>query len=97
MKSDDESDNDFKQLDEEEEPEPLTKIFFCSRTHSQLSQFIGELKNTKYAETTRLVTLGNFDIKFDVKDNYKKLQKSFFKICKSDLNLSLPLFFTKRF
>jgi chromosome transmission fidelity protein 1 len=30
----------------EEEPDEL-KIFFCSRTHSQLSQFVGELKRVK--------------------------------------------------
>ena len=33
--------------DEEEEVEQTVKIFFCSRTHSQLSQFVSELRRVK--------------------------------------------------
>ena len=58
-KSDDE--DDFKQdFDEDVNEKPqTTKIFFCSRTHSQITQFIGELNKTVYSESVRLVTLGS--------------------------------------
>ena len=45
--------------DADKTEDPVTKIFFCSRTHSQISQFIGELGKTVYAENTRVVTLGS--------------------------------------
>jgi len=35
------------------------KIFFCTRTHSQISQFIGEVQKTKYVDQLRLVALGS--------------------------------------
>eukprot|EP00055_Hartaetosiga_balthica_P011652 m.53750 g.53750 ORF g.53750 m.53750 type:complete len:907 (-) comp7683_c1_seq1:416-3136(-) len=56
-----ESDTD----EEEEEEQELTtrKIFICSRTHSQLSQLVGELKGAgakwKGYATTRLTTLAS--------------------------------------
>ena len=57
-KSDTEEDTfDLDEADKTEDP--VTKIFFCSRTHSQISQFIGELGKTIYAENTRVVTLGS--------------------------------------
>lgn len=34
-------------LDDDAEPEDELKIFFCSRTHSQLTQFVGELRRIK--------------------------------------------------
>jgi len=34
------------------------QVVFCSRTHSQLSQFVGEVKRTVFAEELRMVTLG---------------------------------------
>jgi len=37
----------------------LLKIFFCTRTHSQISQFIGEIQKTKYVDQLRLVALGS--------------------------------------
>ncbi|XP_067944585.1 ATP-dependent DNA helicase DDX11-like isoform X2 [Watersipora subatra] len=45
--------------DEEEEEVHVTKIYFCSRTHSQLSQFVGEVKKSPYRDSTLLVTLGS--------------------------------------
>lgn len=35
------------------------KIFFCSRTHSQLSQFVGELKGSPYSERVSVVPLAS--------------------------------------
>ena len=36
----------------------LPQIFYCSRTHSQISQFVSEIKRTVFAHT-RVVTLGS--------------------------------------
>ncbi|XP_053998809.1 ATP-dependent DNA helicase DDX11 isoform X1 [Hylaeus anthracinus] len=44
---------------EEEEIYKNTKIIFCSRTHSQLSQFIGELKKSPYSKNISVVTLAS--------------------------------------
>lgn len=35
------------------------QLIFCSRTHSQLSQFVGELHRTKYADSVMLLPLGS--------------------------------------
>lgn len=43
----------------DEEEETRLKIYFCSRTHSQLSQFIKELKKTKFASELKVVSLGS--------------------------------------
>lgn len=44
--------------DEPEAPKK-TQIIFCSRTHSQLTQFVGELHRTPFADTMSLVSLGS--------------------------------------
>ncbi|CAN6326286.1 unnamed protein product [Urochloa humidicola] len=44
---------------EEEEEEVTPKVYFTSRTHSQLSQFVGELKRTEFAGKIRTVCLGS--------------------------------------
>ncbi|KAL0342021.1 UNVERIFIED_CONTAM: ATP-dependent DNA helicase DDX11 [Sesamum calycinum] len=43
----------------EEEVEAQLKIYFCSRTHSQLSQFMKELRKTKFASELKVVCLGS--------------------------------------
>ncbi|KAM9311458.1 ATP-dependent DNA helicase DDX11 [Gastrophryne carolinensis] len=57
------SDDDTKKMaesDEEDlEEEHVTKIYYCSRTHSQLSQFVHELQKSPYGKDTRLVSLGS--------------------------------------
>ncbi|XP_041015216.1 ATP-dependent DNA helicase DDX11 [Juglans microcarpa x Juglans regia] len=54
--SDEEEEED--QSDEEEDEEKL-KVYFCSRTHSQLSQFIKELRKTVFANEVKIVCLGS--------------------------------------
>lgn len=41
------------------EEESRLKVYFCSRTHSQLSQFMRELKKTKFATELKVVCLGS--------------------------------------
>ncbi|XP_012276838.1 ATP-dependent DNA helicase DDX11 isoform X2 [Orussus abietinus] len=56
--------------DTDDAPFRCSKIFFCSRTHSQLSQFVGELRKSPYAEKVSLVPLAsrnNYCINKDVK------------------------------
>ncbi|XP_031550335.1 ATP-dependent DNA helicase DDX11-like [Actinia tenebrosa] len=68
--SDDENDDDDKCSDDEDEEVHCTKIYYCSRTHSQLAQFTREVIKSPYGEATSLVTLGsrqNFCINEDVK------------------------------
>ena len=38
---------------------PATKIIFCSRTHSQLKQFLHELRDSPYGDSVRAITLGS--------------------------------------
>lgn len=41
------------------EPPRKMQIIFCSRTHSQLTQFVGELHRTPFADAMSLVALGS--------------------------------------
>lgn len=68
-----EDDDEFALLDEEDEeekpdqyeeiqakePSPHVQIFFCSRTHSQLSQVVNEVRNTVYGKDIRITTLAS--------------------------------------
>lgn len=48
--------------DDEELTEEIvdsTKIFFCSRTHSQLAQFIGEIRRSSFGNDIRVVSLSS--------------------------------------
>nr|CAD7598697.1 unnamed protein product [Timema genevievae] len=56
-----ENNDDFDSDKEQEEDEESlgTKIFFCSRTHSQLSQFVGEVQRSPYGSDIRLVSLAS--------------------------------------
>ncbi|XP_038196403.1 ATP-dependent DNA helicase DDX11 isoform X2 [Arvicola amphibius] len=52
------------------EEEHITKIYYCSRTHSQLAQFIQEVRKSPFGKETRLVSLGsrqNLCVNEDVK------------------------------
>ncbi|XP_038223159.1 ATP-dependent DNA helicase DDX11-like [Zerene cesonia] len=44
---------------EDNESDPITKIYISSRTHSQLSQFVGEIKRTVFNNNIRVVTMGS--------------------------------------
>ncbi|XP_072040850.1 ATP-dependent DNA helicase DDX11-like [Amphiura filiformis] len=58
--SDDEASKCDDDDSKEKEDEPhVTKIYYCSRTHSQLSQFVHEIQKSPYSETTRVVALGS--------------------------------------
>lgn len=47
------------QEEQDLEEYPTRKIFFCSRTHSQLSQFVHEVRKTFWSNSVRLVVLGS--------------------------------------
>ena len=37
----------------------VTKIYYCSRTHSQLAQFVREVQRSPFGSDTSLVSLGS--------------------------------------
>ncbi|XP_050774177.1 ATP-dependent DNA helicase DDX11 isoform X1 [Gopherus flavomarginatus] len=45
--------------DDDLEEEHVTKIYYCSRTHSQLAQFVHEVQKSPFGEEIRLVSLGS--------------------------------------
>ncbi|XP_064011711.1 ATP-dependent DNA helicase DDX11 isoform X2 [Pogoniulus pusillus] len=45
--------------DDDLEEEHVTKIYYCSRTHSQLSQFVHEVQKSPFGKGTRLVSLAS--------------------------------------
>ncbi|KAI3995975.1 hypothetical protein MKX01_037472 [Papaver californicum] len=55
--STDDDDDDEDGLNEEEQED--LKVYFCSRTHSQLSQFVKELRRTVFATQLSVVSLGS--------------------------------------
>ncbi|XP_032893656.1 ATP-dependent DNA helicase DDX11 [Amblyraja radiata] len=59
--SDDEKKSKDSSLSDEDdlEEEHVTKIYYCTRTHSQLAQFIHEVKKSPFGKEIRLVSLGS--------------------------------------
>ncbi|KAK7097155.1 ATP-dependent DNA helicase DDX11-like [Littorina saxatilis] len=45
--------------DDEEEGCYVTKIYYCSRTHSQLAQFVREIIKSPFGDDTRVISLGS--------------------------------------
>ncbi|CAC5411576.1 DDX11 [Mytilus coruscus] len=56
---DSDRENDLEDNCNEESEEHVTKIYFCSRTHSQLSQFVREVIKSPYGDDIRVVSLGS--------------------------------------
>ena len=57
--SDEESTDDHDGWEDEKPKDYSLRIFYCSRTHSQLSQFVKEVQKTKFATDIRLVSLAS--------------------------------------
>ncbi|XP_045108856.1 ATP-dependent DNA helicase DDX11-like [Portunus trituberculatus] len=57
--SDDDDDGEERREGEQEQDQGCLKIFYCSRTHSQLSQFVREIQKTVYGEEARVVSLAS--------------------------------------
>ncbi|KAL6334921.1 hypothetical protein AAG906_023726 [Vitis piasezkii] len=53
------SSSDEEEEDDNEEDGEGLKIYFCSRTHSQLSQFVKELRKTIFGNEMKVVCLGS--------------------------------------
>ena len=54
------SDSEGSQTDDEDDGDAAPRkrqVFFCSRTHSQLSQFVSELRRTPFAETLSVAAI----------------------------------------
>ncbi|MGH0139511.1 UNVERIFIED_CONTAM: hypothetical protein FKN15_040835 [Acipenser sinensis] len=51
--------NSYDDEDDDLEEEHVTKIYYCSRTHSQLSQFVHEVQKSPFGKDTRLVSLAS--------------------------------------
>lgn len=56
---DSDRENDLEDNSVDEPEEHVTKIYFCSRTHSQLSQFVREVIKSPYGDDIRVVSLGS--------------------------------------
>uniref|UniRef100_A0A7N6AJN6 Helicase ATP-binding domain-containing protein n=1 Tax=Anabas testudineus TaxID=64144 RepID=A0A7N6AJN6_ANATE len=57
-----ESDDELKGKNDEDDElveEHVTKIYYCSRTHSQLAQFVHEVQKSPFSKDISLVTLGS--------------------------------------
>ncbi|XP_028823273.1 LOW QUALITY PROTEIN: ATP-dependent DNA helicase DDX11 [Denticeps clupeoides] len=58
--SDDEATPKSRVEDEDDlEEEHVTKIYYCSRTHSQLAQFVREVQKSPFGSSVRVVSLGS--------------------------------------
>ena len=65
----------------------LRKIVYAARTHSQLSQFVGELRRTHWGQNVRVVALGGRQILCGNKELRRKVGKSESAISEACLDL----------
>ncbi|EPS74466.1 hypothetical protein M569_00277, partial [Genlisea aurea] len=65
-----EEDGDGFELEEEDTG---TKVYFCSRTHSQLAQFMKELRKTRFSDELKIASLGSRKI-FCINEGVLKLR-----------------------
>ncbi|XP_078369659.1 ATP-dependent DNA helicase DDX11-like isoform X2 [Oculina patagonica] len=80
--------SDQEEEEKEEEPHCL-KLFYCSRTHSQLAQFVREVQKSPFNDSTRVVSLGsrqNLCINEEVKSlkNINKINDRCLELQKKD-------------
>uniref|UniRef100_A0A671VRG8 ATP-dependent DNA helicase DDX11 n=1 Tax=Sparus aurata TaxID=8175 RepID=A0A671VRG8_SPAAU len=54
-----ESDDESKTRNDDLVEEHVTKIYYCSRTHSQLAQFVHEVQKSPFSKDISVVTLGS--------------------------------------
>lgn len=52
-----------KEEEEDLEEDDTRKIYYCSRTHTQLAQFVREVQKSPYAGSIRVVTLGSRQVR----------------------------------
>ncbi|EFN75286.1 Probable ATP-dependent RNA helicase DDX11 [Harpegnathos saltator] len=67
------SESSEEEDDKEESSFKNTKIFFCSRTHSQLTQFVHELQRSPYSQDISVVPLSSRQ-NYCINKNVKKLK-----------------------
>jgi chromosome transmission fidelity protein 1 len=68
------SDEEFEEETDEEKYSNI-KIYFCSRTHSQLNQIVNEVKNTIYQKDLRSVSLASRQ-NYCINESVKSLKNS---------------------
>ncbi|XP_065834484.1 ATP-dependent DNA helicase DDX11-like [Oscarella lobularis] len=59
LKNYDDEEETEAEVDDDDEDPGIPKIYYCSRTHSQLTQFVGEIRRSPYASSIRVVVLGS--------------------------------------
>lgn len=59
VSDDDSAEENKKAMVEDNKEEHVTKIYYCSRTHSQLAQFVREVQKSPFRDQTHVVTLGS--------------------------------------
>ncbi|KAJ7323127.1 DEAD H (Asp-Glu-Ala-Asp His) box helicase 11 [Desmophyllum pertusum] len=89
-----ETGSDQEEKEKDEEPHCL-KIFYCSRTHSQLAQFVREVQKSPFNDSTRVVSLGsrqNLCINEDVKSlkSISKINDRCLELQKKDKDKKKP-------
>lgn len=72
---DDDAADDNNESSDQEMESNRTQIFYCSRTHSQLSQVVNEIKNTHYANRVRVVSLASRQ-NYCINDSVKRLNSN---------------------